>query len=90
MILVSELQLGLKDQTLISIDEFGNYKSIARVDLNNLPGTICGFYYGYGGTEVHLKGPKQMAEKVANEAKEVALALYGNNVKPMNIIIEEN
>ena len=89
MILVSELQLGLKDQTLISIDELGNYKSIARVEMDNLPGAICGFYYGYGGTAVHIKGPIEVARKVAEETKQVASALYADR-EPINIIVKEN
>lgn len=89
MILVTELQLGLKDQTLIAIDELGNYKSIARVEIDNLPGAICGFYYGYGGIAAHIKGPIEMARKVAEEARQVASVLYADR-EPMNIIIKEN
>ena len=88
MILVSELQLGLKEQTLISVDELCNYKSVARMDLDNLPGAICGFYYGYNGSKVILKGPKQLARKVADDTKDVALALYADR-NPINIVIEE-
>lgn len=89
MILVTNLQLGLKDQILISYDELsGAQKSIARIDLENLPGAICGFYYGYDGKEVYVKGPKELARKVADEARQIASALYADR-EPLNIMIEE-
>ena len=87
MILISELQLGLKDQTLISVDELGNYKSVARVELNNLPDTICGFYYGYGVHKVVLRGPAQLVDKVTDDTKHVASVLYADR-EPINIVKE--
>lgn len=86
MILSTVIELGVKEQTLYSIDDKGNIKSVARIELDNLPDAICGFYYGYDGHEVHILGPEQMCTKVAEEVKEISSTLYADK-EPIRIII---
>ena len=85
MKLITNIQIGLKDQTIFKIDENGNVSKIAQVELQNLGDALCGLYTA-NIDEAIIRGPKEMALKVESEARENRLALFGKD--NMNITIE--
>ena len=86
MTLITELQLGMKEQTIYVVDDQGNNKTEIRTELQSIPDTICGFYYTYNGEEVQLHGPRALCEEVEDSIKSIASSLYANN-RPMKIVI---
>lgn len=86
--LVCNLQLGLRNQTVVALDEQGKDKAMLHVEIEKLPETICGYYYGYNENEVYLNGPSAMCHKVADDIKDFASTLYENR-EPIKVIIVE-
>lgn len=86
MILITELQLGMKEQTIYAVDDQGNNQSTIKTELQSIPDTICGFYYAYNGEEVKLYGPRALCEEVEDSIKSIASSLYANN-RPIKITI---
>lgn len=87
MKLITNIQLGLKDQIVYKISNDGNEISkIAQVELQNLGEVLCGLY-SKDINEVIIQGPYKMALKVESSARENRLALFGKD--DMNITINK-
>ena len=89
MKLVTNIQLGLKDQTIYQISEDGNLSRIAQVELKDLGDTLCGLYSTNNADEAIIRGPKDMALKVESQARKCYFTLFSKD--DINITIyEEN
>lgn len=86
--LVCNLQLGLRNQTVVALDEQGQNRAMLHVEIERLPETICGYYYGYNEDEVYLNGPHIMCHKVADDIKDYASTLYADK-EPIKVIVVE-
>lgn len=87
MILLCELQLGTKEQTIIGYDAATNKQKVqARIEMSNLADALCGFYYNYSGEKVILQGPEALCQKIATEANTICAQAYANR-EPINIVI---
>lgn len=86
MIILSNLQFGLKEQTIFVFNESADsIRTVAKVDMENVPETLCSFYYSTDAELIQLKGPKEFCEKIAERTKEKALELYEGR-KPIKFI----
>jgi hypothetical protein len=86
--LVCGLQLGLRNQTVLILNERGDNVGMFHTEIEKLPETICGYYYNHGEDEIYLNGPSIMCHKVADDIKDVSLALYADK-EPIKVIVVE-
>lgn len=86
MIILTNIQMGLKEQTIFVInDRTDQIKTMARVEIENLPEALCSFYYMNDGHTMQIRGPKDYCAKIIERTKEKALELYGDR-RPINFI----
>lgn len=86
MKVVSDIQLGMKEQNVYIVDDFGNVQKTATVELQNLGETLCGLYMNRQAKEIVIRGPKDLAMDVEMQARKAQYSLYGRD--DLNIHIE--
>lgn len=84
MKLLCNLNLFALEQTIYSINEFGESQQIAATEMEQLPATLSAIYNELSAEKIILIGLKSYANPIAQQIKQFAAMHYKNN----NIEIE--
>ncbi len=93
MIIVTDLQLGARDQTVYKIDKMtnellnGSYpvskaEVLGRFPVNEVGEALCNFYFGLDVEKIVISGPEAIGRAVEEDIYETAKRSYRNqNIK---------